>query len=87
MVGHQLRKEYTVIGRTVNKAARLMVAYPDMVTCDRQTFLQSQLQSRYFKLQPFRYLKGFKNVGPIYQFHDEFNEQELYDIFFSKLNL
>lgn len=31
VVGHILRREYTVIGISVNKAARLMVAYRDKV--------------------------------------------------------
>lgn len=31
VVGHILRKEYTVIGMSVNKAARLMVAYNNKV--------------------------------------------------------
>lgn len=34
VVGHVLRREYTVIGMTVNKAARLMTAYENKV----QTF-------------------------------------------------
>jgi len=31
VVGHILRREYTVIGMPVNKAARLMVAYQNKV--------------------------------------------------------
>lgn len=31
VVGHVLRREYTVIGMSVNKAARLMVAYNNKV--------------------------------------------------------
>lgn len=31
VVGHILRREYTVIGMSVNKAARLMVAYTNKV--------------------------------------------------------
>lgn len=70
VVGHPLRREYTVIGRVVNKAARLMVAYPNKVTCDQQTFLHSKLKAAYFTLQPDKPLKGFKNVGPIYEFEE-----------------
>lgn len=75
VVGHPLRREYTVIGRVVNKAARLMVAYVNMVTCDQQTFLNSRLSSTYFTLQPPKPLKGFKYVGPVYEF-DEPAEME-----------
>ena len=32
VVGHILRREYTVIGLSVNKAARLMCAYTDKVS-------------------------------------------------------
>lgn len=70
VVGHPLRREYTVIGRTVNKAARIMIAYPKQVTCDRQTFLNSQLNPSFFVLQEFRPLKGFKSVGPLYSFEE-----------------
>ncbi|KOB67093.1 Uncharacterized protein OBRU01_20299 [Operophtera brumata] len=67
-VGHVLRKEYTVIGPTVNKAARLMMAYPDKVTCDKETFLRSKLDQEYFKLMEPKALKGIANPGPIYEF-------------------
>ncbi|CAG9856250.1 unnamed protein product [Phyllotreta striolata] len=66
--GHALRREYTVIGGIVNKAARLMVAYPNKVTCDRETFLHSKLEPRNFVLQQPKLLKGIPNPGPIYQF-------------------
>ncbi|CAG9821448.1 unnamed protein product, partial [Phaedon cochleariae] len=66
--GHTLRREYTVIGLVVNKAARLMVAYPNKVTCDRETFLHSKLESRNFFLQEYKFLKGIANPGPIYEF-------------------
>ncbi|XP_033367042.1 adenylate cyclase type 10-like [Bombus vosnesenskii] len=86
VVGHILRREYTVIGISVNKAARLMVAYRDKVVCDRESFLNSHLEARHFILQEPRYLKGITNIGPIY----EFQEQPKYivsDIAFSKYPL
>ncbi|XP_053973137.1 adenylate cyclase type 10-like [Hylaeus volcanicus] len=70
VVGHILRREYTVIGISVNKAARLMVAYRDRVVCDRESFLHSRLEARHFILQEPRYLKGISNVGPIYEFQE-----------------
>ncbi|XP_078052180.1 adenylate cyclase type 10 [Augochlora pura] len=73
VVGHILRREYTVIGISVNKAARLMVAYKDKVICDRESFLHSHLEARHFILQEPRYLKGITNVGPIYEFQEQPN--------------
>nr|CAH7718092.1 unnamed protein product [Callosobruchus chinensis] len=75
--GHTLRREYTVIGLTVNKSARLMVAYANKVTCDRETFLHSKLESRNFILQEYKPLKGIVNPGPIYEFREvEKTQQE-----------
>ncbi|CAG4947636.1 unnamed protein product [Colias eurytheme] len=69
VVGHVLRREYTVIGSAVNKAARLMMAYPNKVTCDKETFLRSKLDQNFFKLMEAKILKGFSNPGPIYEFN------------------
>lgn len=66
--GHTLRREYTVIGLTVNKAARLMVAYPDKVTCCNETFINCKMRESYFEQQKFIHLKGIKNPGPVYEF-------------------
>ncbi|RZC42671.1 adenylate cyclase type 10-like [Asbolus verrucosus] len=68
--GHTLRREYTVISLIVNKAARLMVAYKNKVTCDRETFLHSKLEARNFILQPHKPLKGISHPGPIYEFSE-----------------
>lgn len=45
-----------------------MVAYPNKVTCDRETFLRSKLEARHFVLQEQKYLKGISQVGCIYEF-------------------
>ncbi|KAF5300893.1 hypothetical protein FQR65_LT09056 [Abscondita terminalis] len=75
VVGHTLRREYTVISSTVNKAARLMMTYPGKVTCDRETFLHSKLEAKNFILQETKSLKGIRNVGPIYEFREELGTQ------------
>lgn len=48
-----------------------MVAYPDKVTCDRETFLHSKLEARNFILQEHKDLKGISNPGPVYEFKEE----------------
>ncbi|XP_044263925.1 adenylate cyclase type 10-like isoform X1 [Tribolium madens] len=68
--GHTLRREYTVISLIVNKAARLMVAYKNKVTCDRETFLHSKLEARHFILQEHKPLKGISHPGPVYEFRE-----------------
>nr|XP_049701323.1 adenylate cyclase type 10 [Helicoverpa armigera] len=69
VVGHILRREYTVIGPAVNKAARLMMAYQDKVTCDKETFLRSKIDQEYFKQLEHRPLKGIAKPGPVYEFN------------------
>ncbi|KAF7401323.1 hypothetical protein HZH68_007143 [Vespula germanica] len=71
VVGHTLRREYTVIGMAVNRAARLMMVYKNKVVCDRDSFLHSQLEGTHFKLQEPKYLKGIIDVGPIYEFKEQ----------------
>ncbi|XP_045537580.1 adenylate cyclase type 10-like [Papilio machaon] len=68
VLGHVLRREYTVIGSAVNKAARLMTTYLDKVTCDKETFLKSKLDHDHFKLMEEKPLKGFAKPGPIYEY-------------------
>lgn len=71
VVGHVLRREYTVIGMSVNKAARLMVAYKNKVVCDRACFLLSRLEAKHFILLPSQKLKGISDVGPVYEFSEQ----------------
>ncbi|XP_022816749.1 adenylate cyclase type 10-like [Spodoptera litura] len=69
VVGHILRREYTVIGPAVNKAARLMMCYQDKVTCDKETFLRSKIEQEYFKQLESKPLKGIAKPGPVYEFN------------------
>ncbi|CAD5120287.1 DgyrCDS8863 [Dimorphilus gyrociliatus] len=50
VVGHLHRQEYTVMGRKVNMAARLMVQYPGKVCCDSETFHYSKLPILHFSI-------------------------------------
>uniref|UniRef100_H3AB06 Guanylate cyclase domain-containing protein n=1 Tax=Latimeria chalumnae TaxID=7897 RepID=H3AB06_LATCH len=78
VVGHPLRHEYTeVIGRKVNMAARLMMHYPGVVSCDVDTFRQSQLSSHCFSELPKQSMKGVQNPGPIYQYLGKNREKKL----------
>ncbi|KFB35731.1 hypothetical protein ZHAS_00002631 [Anopheles sinensis] len=77
VVGHTVRREYSAIGVDVNKAARLMMAYPHKVTCDKSTFMMSKLDPAHFTLQDAIQLKGLHNVGPIYEFRQFIAEREL----------
>ncbi|CAF3399020.1 unnamed protein product [Rotaria sp. Silwood1] len=70
VVGHTARCEYTVIGRKVNMAARLMCNYPNIVSCDQETYYNSRLNSRYFQKLPLKTLKGMNDVGVIWQYDE-----------------
>ncbi|XP_048586687.1 adenylate cyclase type 10-like isoform X2 [Nematostella vectensis] len=84
VVGHRDRHEYTVIGRRVNMAARLMVNYPGILSCDNETFTaaKSKLKKDDFLLLPAKPLKGIAEPGPVREYnrnHDreiEDNETE-----------
>ncbi|XP_074874611.1 adenylate cyclase type 10-like [Buteo buteo] len=68
VTGHPLRHEYTVIGQKVNLAARMMVRYPGLVSCDAVTYASSRLPPYYFKELPERKMKGVGHPGTVYQY-------------------
>ncbi|XP_039288824.1 adenylate cyclase type 10 isoform X2 [Nilaparvata lugens] len=68
VVGHPLRQEYTIIGAPVNKAARLMVYYPNTVSCDQATFFNSGLSTVHFRQLESKTLKGLGKVTGIYEY-------------------
>ncbi|XP_037681356.1 adenylate cyclase type 10 [Choloepus didactylus] len=67
IVGHSVRHEYTVIGQKVNIAARMMMYYPGIVTCDSVTYNGSNLPAYFFKELPKKNMKGVADPGPVYQ--------------------
>ncbi|XP_032147386.1 adenylate cyclase type 10 [Sapajus apella] len=67
IVGHTLRHEYTVIGQKVNLAARMMMYFPGIVTCDSVTYNGSNLPAYFFKELPKKVMKGVGDSGPYYQ--------------------
>lgn len=77
VVGHPLRREFTVIGAIVNKAARLMCSFHNKITCDETTFIKSKMSSNSFTLQPKTDLKGIQNPGKIYEYSEEIRLKEL----------
>ncbi|KAK3093152.1 hypothetical protein FSP39_011947 [Pinctada imbricata] len=71
VVGHKNRHEYSVIGRKVNMAARLMMHYPDKVTCDDNTFQSSRLPATNFEILATKRMKGLRNVGVIREYVED----------------
>lgn len=59
---------FLVIGRKVNMAARLMMHYPDKVTCDDNTFQLSRLVPHHFDVLITKRMKGLRNVGIIREY-------------------
>ncbi|XP_072933323.1 adenylate cyclase type 10-like [Epargyreus clarus] len=80
VIGHPLRREFTVIGAIVNKAARLMCTFRNKITCDESTFVKSKMSSNGFTLQPPTTLKGIPQPGKIYEYTEDIRVKELYDI-------
>ncbi|XP_050355214.1 adenylate cyclase type 10-like [Nymphalis io] len=80
VVGHPFRREFTVIGATVNKAARLMCGFRNKITCDEATFVKSKMSSNGFTLQPPTELKGIVQPGKIYEYTEEIRAKELHNI-------
>jgi len=52
-------------------AARLMMEFPNAVTCDETTKLKSKLPEEDFEVKPPVILKGIASPGEVYQFSTE----------------
>lgn len=59
---------HTVIGQKVNLAARMMMYYPGVVTCDSVTYFTCKLPQHFFEELPCIDMKGVLNPGKVYQF-------------------
>ncbi|KAM6453968.1 adenylate cyclase type 10 [Liasis olivaceus] len=84
VVGHRVRHEYTVIGRKVNLAARMMMFYPGLVSCDALTYSKSKLPPYFFEELPFVEMKGVVNPGTVYQFLGITEKTMIYKAYLTK---
>ncbi|XP_062989255.1 adenylate cyclase type 10 [Elgaria multicarinata webbii] len=84
VVGHRVRHEYTVIGRKVNLAARMMMSYPGLVTCDAVTCSKSKLPLYFFEELPLTEMKGVLNPGTVYQFLGISEKTMIYKAYLTK---
>lgn len=55
-----------VIGEKVNMAARLMIKFPDAITCDESTRSKSNLSLEQFVQTPPIKLKGISHLEDVY---------------------
>jgi len=51
-------------------AARLMMYYPGMVTCDNETFHHSKLHRTNFTVLELKQMKGLQNIGTIRAYNE-----------------
>lgn len=51
-------------------AARLMMYYPGLVTCDQETYHNSKLGAVNFVVQELKQMKGLQQVGTIREFQE-----------------
>ncbi|CAD7677808.1 unnamed protein product [Nyctereutes procyonoides] len=68
MIGAVARHEYTVIGPKVSLVARMITAYPGLVSCDEVTYLRSMLPAYNFKKLPQKMMKNISNPGKMYEY-------------------
>jgi class 3 adenylate cyclase len=64
--GRATRREYVMVGHTVNVAARLMQAAADDVLCDATTLRQASSRLRFETLAPLK-MKGITQPVPIFR--------------------
>uniref|UniRef100_G1PB33 Guanylate cyclase domain-containing protein n=1 Tax=Myotis lucifugus TaxID=59463 RepID=G1PB33_MYOLU len=68
VVGAVARHEYTVIGPKVSLVARMITAYPGLVSCDEVTYLRSMLPAYNFKKLPEKMMRNISNPGKTYEY-------------------
>ncbi|KAF5929693.1 hypothetical protein HPG69_002416 [Diceros bicornis minor] len=68
MVGAIARHEYTVVGPKVSLVARMITAYPGLVSCDEVTYLRSMIPAYNFKKLPEKMMKNISNPGKMYEY-------------------